>query len=137
VILQEGDIATAIMASTALPGIFAPVSVGERMLVDGGLTENIPISALHRLGATFTLGVDLIYKRDYGKPRNIIDVLTNAIDIAINNGNLNYLRKADALIMPNLSGYDMVKNKDVEALVREGYTCAHLELQKIRQLDLI
>ena len=137
VVIQEGDIATAIMASTALPGLFTPVNWEGQLLVDGGLTENVPITPLYSMGAKITLGVDLIFKRHYGKPNNIVDVLTNAIDIAINNGNLMQLRKADALILPDLSQFAIFRNEDIDALIQAGYISARLELQKIRQLGLI
>jgi NTE family protein len=51
VVLSSGPVVEAVMASAAIPGIFAPVSVGGRLLVDGGVANNTPISVAVALGA--------------------------------------------------------------------------------------
>lgn len=62
VVLDRGPLVESILASCALPGIFAPVRVGERLLIDGGVCNNVPVSALVNHGAAYTVGVQL-YKR--------------------------------------------------------------------------
>ena len=62
VVLDRGPLVEAILASCALPGIFAPVRIGERLLMDGGVCNNVPVSALVNHGAAYTVGVQL-YKR--------------------------------------------------------------------------
>ena len=52
VVLSEGPVVEAILASAAIPGIFPPIRIGERDLVDGGIADNTPISTAIRLGAT-------------------------------------------------------------------------------------
>lgn len=52
VILSEGDVVDAVLASAAIPGVFPAVRIGTRDLVDGGISSNTPISAAIRLGAT-------------------------------------------------------------------------------------
>jgi len=59
VVLNRGPLVEAIMASTAIPGVFAPARLNDRLLVDGGLTNNVPVSALVNHGARYTLGVRL------------------------------------------------------------------------------
>ncbi|HDP97696.1 MAG TPA: patatin, partial [bacterium] len=44
VVLKQGNVATAVMASTCIPGIFIPVEIEGKLLVDGGVVENVPIS---------------------------------------------------------------------------------------------
>src|SRR5690606_4289390 len=61
-VLNRGPLVEAILASCALPGIFAPVRVGDRLLMDGGVCNNVPVSALVNHGAAYTVGVQL-YKR--------------------------------------------------------------------------
>lgn len=52
VLLRNGPVVPAVMASTALPGIFPPVQVGSRLLIDGGIANNTPISTAIAAGAT-------------------------------------------------------------------------------------
>ena len=59
VVLSKGPLVPAVLASTAMPGIFAPVEVGGRLLVDGGITNNLPVSALVHAGVRYTVGVRL------------------------------------------------------------------------------
>ena len=57
--LREGDLAIAIRASMALPGVLAPVEVDGQWLVDGGLVNPVPVSLCRALGAEIVLGVNL------------------------------------------------------------------------------
>jgi NTE family protein len=51
VVLRSGDLAQAVRASFAIPLVFTPVRIGDRMLIDGGLALNVPISVARDLGA--------------------------------------------------------------------------------------
>lgn len=64
VYISEGDIARAVRASMSIPGVFVPVELNGDTLVDGGLVDGIPVSILEKLGAGFTVGVDLSSTND-------------------------------------------------------------------------
>lgn len=57
--LEEGSLSTAMRASYALPGIFVPVMVEDRPLIDGSITNPVPVSAARALGAQFVIAVPL------------------------------------------------------------------------------
>lgn len=57
--LKEGSVAAAVRASIALPGLFAPVTLDGRLLVDGGLVNPVPVSLCRALGADIVIAVDL------------------------------------------------------------------------------
>ena len=59
VVLREGSIVEALLASTAMPGIFAPVEYDGMLLVDGGIVNNVPVSVLVGAGVRYTIGVRL------------------------------------------------------------------------------
>jgi NTE family protein len=130
VVLREGDVSTAVMASACVPGIFIPVDISGRMLVDGGLVENVPLSPLEEMGAEILIGVDLNARRRYKKPEDIVDVLANALDIAIDNATRLQTKKADLLITPELSTYSRTDTDKVRALAKEGYDSACTILKK-------
>lgn len=52
IVLERGDLVDAVCASAAIPGVFPPVVIGGRPLVDGAISSGTPIAAAHRLGAT-------------------------------------------------------------------------------------
>ncbi len=58
--LDRGNVLEAVRASIAIPGLFTPAIVGDRTLVDGGLTNPIPVSAARRLGANYVIAVDIV-----------------------------------------------------------------------------
>jgi NTE family protein len=63
VIIREGELVPALLASCAVPGIFEPVHSGGRLLVDGGVLENLPAEACAAMGAGHIVAVDLLWKR--------------------------------------------------------------------------
>ncbi len=60
VILREGSLIEAVRASISLPGIFTPVRIKERYLVDGGLVNEVPVSVCREMGAEYVIGVNVI-----------------------------------------------------------------------------
>jgi NTE family protein len=130
VVLEMGDVARAVMASACIPGIFIPVEIDDHLLVDGGLMENVPISPLKRRGMDKIIGVDLNAGRKYKKPDDLIDVVLNAIDIAIDNATRMQTRIADLLIAPELSAYNRADADHVQDLIRGGYTAARRMISK-------
>ncbi|MDD5583158.1 MAG: patatin-like phospholipase family protein [Candidatus Marinimicrobia bacterium] len=123
-ILKTGDIASAVMASTCIPGIFTPIQREGDLLVDGGIVENIPVSPLKDFGADIIIAVDLISHRYIQKPENIIEVLLNTFDFMIMNVSKGYAQQADILITPNLSGASRVDTDQTPELIDIGYQTA-------------
>lgn len=124
VTLTQCAVSQAVMASTAVPGIFAPVEIDDQMLVDGGLVENVPISPLKELEADLIIGVDLGAHRSYRKPEDFIDVLINSIDLAIDNATRLQTSKADLVISPKLGSYSRTDSEQVSELIDEGHNAA-------------
>ena len=73
VVLGEGDLATAMRASMAVPAVFAPVEIGDRLLVDGGLAMNLPVSVVRQMGADIVIAVDV------GGPRREREEISNVL----------------------------------------------------------
>ncbi|MCK5218948.1 patatin-like phospholipase family protein, partial [bacterium] len=59
IIIQHGDVIEAVRASISVPGIFTPVRKDKTFLVDGGLVNPVPVSAVRNMGADFIIAVDL------------------------------------------------------------------------------
>jgi NTE family protein len=60
VVLREGSLIEAVRASISLPGIFTPVRINGRYLVDGGLINEVPVSVCREMGAGYVIGVNVI-----------------------------------------------------------------------------
>ncbi len=59
IIIREGNLVEAIRASFSFPGVFTPVEMNGDLLVDGGLVNPVPVSAVKKMGANFVIAVDL------------------------------------------------------------------------------
>ncbi|WP_417543719.1 patatin-like phospholipase family protein [Marinobacter sp.] len=131
-VFRKGNLAEAVCASMAVPGLFVPVEVDGRILVDGGLVENVPISPLAKMGAGIIVAVDLSHVSQYPKPDDTFDVISNAINIAIDFNTRKQLKKADIVVPLDLSRYSLTNNaKFVQELYMEGY---HPMKDKIRRV---
>jgi predicted acylesterase/phospholipase RssA len=60
VVLAEGPLARAVRASMSVPGVFSPVLWGDRLLVDGGIADYLPVLPARELGASYVVAVDVI-----------------------------------------------------------------------------
>ena len=121
IILKEGKVANAVMASTAIPGVFRPVEIDGKLLVDGGIVENVPVSLLRDMGAELTIGVNLNGKRKYKKPENLFSVLINSYYTLIDNLSKVHTSKADLVIEPDLSAYSLIDTRNSKKLIEIGY----------------
>jgi len=59
IVLNQGPVAPAVRASAAIPGIFSPVEIDGRLLVDGGTVDNFPVEQVKAMGAEYIIGVNL------------------------------------------------------------------------------
>ena len=121
IVLKEGNVAKAVMASTAIPGVFKPVEIDGKLLVDGGIVENVPVSLLADLGAELKIGVNLNGKRKYKKPENLFSVLINSYYTLIDNLSKVHTSKADLVIEPDLSAYSLIDTSNTNKLIEIGY----------------
>ncbi|MDZ7821794.1 MAG: patatin-like phospholipase family protein [Candidatus Marinimicrobia bacterium] len=122
VVLKKGNTADAVMASTCIPGIFTPMEINGRMLVDGGIVENVPISPLKEMGADIIIAVDLNSGNKHKEPENIIEVLLRTFDFLIKTSTELQTEKAHVLIEPDLSDFNMVDIGQAPDLIEKGYS---------------
>lgn len=118
---QEGDVASAVSASTCVPGVFVPVERDGRLFVDGGLVENVPISPFFKSKVARIAAVDLNGSTSYGKPNHIFEVLMQSFDIAIDRlTRLELARGADHVLSLKLGDLSRMDTRDAAELIRRG-----------------
>lgn len=133
VVLREGNLARAIMASTCVPGIFTPIEIDGRLLVDGFLVENVPISPLQGMDADLIAAVCLSTLKIYREPSGMVNILMNAFEIAIDSHTRRTIRGADVIVEPNLAHLTATDPEQQGALFDEGYTAGLLAVPKLQQ----
>ena len=84
VVLSSGDLVQAVLASAAIPGVFPPVRIDGRQLIDGGVANNTPISAAVRLGATRVVVLPAGFAcAERREPRGAIEHALNALSLLV------------------------------------------------------
>ncbi len=131
-VLRRGPLAKAVMASTCVPGIFAPIEWNGRLVVDGFLVENVPVSPLREMKADFVVGVNLSAMRDYREPDSMLNIMMNAFEIAVDANTMNVLSKADLLIEPILYGRKDSED-ELPAYFDKGYEAALLKIPRLHE----
>lgn len=104
VVIESGSLRDAVVASSAIPGLFAPVRRGDELLVDGGLVDNVPVQAARDLGADFVLGVDVMQLADDAPvPKEFRDVLLMSWEI-VQHQNDSGRPSPDVMVTPVVGG---------------------------------
>lgn len=113
VIISSGPVAIAIRASISMPGILAPLKVGDRYLVDGGLVNEIPVDICRRMGARHVIAVNVDpdpaaagKKSRASGPPHFREVLTQALRIRSYHTALENVKGADMAIHPAVEQID-------------------------------
>ena len=132
IILTTGSVADAVCASAAIPGIYIPVEINGRTLVDGGLVQNVPIEALQAAGAGVTIASHLNSVSHYSDITHVLDVMRNAFEIAVSQHTQDQLKEADLLISMDLSDFSLRDNTErYDELFAIGHRAATIQLAKL------
>jgi NTE family protein len=95
--LREGEVLDAVRASIALPGLFSPIKLQDRWLVDGGLVNPIPVSLCRAMGADVVIAVDLTAQVFFQKPSLESDAAQEVSPDSVEGSSLSTDRLADLL----------------------------------------
>jgi len=108
VVLDHGSITQAMKASSTVPGALEPIEIDGRLLVDGGIVNNIPIDVARAMGADIVIAVDigspLLDKSELNSTVNVLDQLSTILTISTTKQQKANLQDQDILILPNIDG---------------------------------
>ena len=132
VVLSEGSLARAMRATMAIPGVFTPVDLDNRLLVDGGAANNVPGDVVREMGADIVIAVD-VSSGSQGLPpggmdnADLLKVLGRTLDVMMAAGSRAGLAKADVVVVPDLGGLDGMAWRKSDALADYGYRAAEAQ----------
>jgi NTE family protein len=139
VVLRSGDLATVLRASMSAPGVFAPVEIDGRMLVDGGLVDNLPVDLVRSMGVDLVIAVDVSFPlaaRD--GLGSALDVTNQMIAIMVRRGTLESrtrLGGRDILVEPDLGRMTAVSFRGVPQAVESGAAAARASGERLASLS--
>lgn len=133
---EKGDLITAIRASCAIPGVFAPVEHEGRILVDGGITSIVPVRAVRQLGAEIVIAVDVnaCGASYWGKPTTFLGIFFQSAMMLLRTVGKNQHYEADIVIAPDVSHLRPDEMGKMEEFIKAGEKAA---LEKISEIESI
>jgi NTE family protein len=132
VVIDKGSVAKAVHASSAIPGLFEPVAHQGKILVDGGMVENIPIATARERHADLVIAVDISEDVGNASIRNLVDVLLQSANIMFARNSDHSKRGADVLITPDVRGVAMLDFSQKKRCMQAGMDAARAALPRIR-----
>ena len=133
IVFKTGPVSTAVRASISIPGIFKPLIIGKKILVDGGVVDNVPVDVARSLGADIVIAVDVSSPSRNDNIKNVIDVMMQTFNIMGNEISKYQIKDADVIIRPNVSSVGMIDFSKKSYLIAEGEKAARAALPKIRE----
>ncbi|MCE2858986.1 MAG: patatin-like phospholipase family protein, partial [Oxalobacteraceae bacterium] len=103
ILFRRGNTGTAVRASSAVPGVFQPVRIGNNHYVDGGLVSPVPVSFARKMGADFVIAVNISAQPEAQPASGTLEVLLQTFAIMGQSLNHYELRDADVVIRPELA----------------------------------
>jgi NTE family protein len=135
VVFRSGPLADPVRASCAYPGVFLPVTVDGRLLVDGMLAHSLPTKPVREMGADRVIAVSL--KSNWANagvgPKHIVDVIGQCFAIAQNMNCVQARECADLVIEPDVTGYRYDDFEHSAELVLLGERTTRAALPEIRK----
>lgn len=124
-VLGSGNLARAIQASCTIPGLFAPVEWEDSLLIDGGLTNNLPVNVAREMGSDFVIAVaieeSMHPKEDLENPIKLADQVTS---IPMRNVTAISRKMADFVISPDMTGFSSKNFEPIEEMIERGRQAA-------------
>ncbi len=140
VVLASGNLVKSMQASSAVPGALVPVELEGKYLVDGGLSENLPISQVKQMGADIIIAVDISSplqdKEALGNSISVLQQLSKFLTLQNIESQKELLSSDDIYIRPDVS---QLSTTDFDALPKAfeaGKLAAQLRLDELRKLSI-
>jgi NTE family protein len=133
VVLRDGPVSTAVLASSAIPGVFPPVDRDGMVLVDGGLADMVPAGLARELGADIVVAVDVSGPLPRRRPRTLLQILVATG--TLQPGGIDRLaRDADLVLSPEVDAYAFWELSRIAEFIQAGREAAERALPLVRAL---
>jgi NTE family protein len=134
VVFHSGPLVDPVRASCAYPGMFLPVNIRGRLLVDGMLAHTVPAQPLREMGADRVIAVYLKGRWSTGTaPRHVFDVIGQCFAIAQELNCGVWKQAADCVVAPNVNGYEYDDFAHSRELIRAGEIAMRQALPEVHQ----
>ncbi len=136
VLRDTGDLAMAIRASCAIPGVFVPVEIDGKRLIDGGVVSNVPTKAVKKLGAEFVIAVDVLASGAtyWGSPSTLLGIFFQSAMMLLRAASKAHHYRADVVIIPDIAHLRPDEIGKIDEFIRAGEQAALEKIDEIKRL---
>lgn len=131
---NSGPIIPAVHASAAVPFVFAPVQLCQRLLVDGGVADPVPVEVAKQTGAHVIVAVDLSVLLTKTCPTNLFGVAARSAEVKFQLQSEACVKEADVVIRPQLGQMGMFDDRNPDHVYRAGRKAAREAIPEILEL---
>ena len=132
---SSGDIAPIITGSCAIPGVFCPVKYKNMVLVDGGVSNNIPVDVLKNNGCDIVITIDCNSTRGGGTNSNsLVTQFVTSVGIMMANNSKKGIKLSDLIISPDMKRFSSLKLEGREEMIKEGYNATVNKMTEIKKV---
>ena len=140
VTLSEGSVTQAVKASSSIPGVFPPVKLDGKLLVDGCVLCRVPTEQVKEMGADVVIAVDVLdnAKEPVTEVKNIVSMVVRVFDMMDHNRNEMQKTitgcKNEVWVVPEIKGMVQYEIKNFDRAYEEGYAATKAKMQEIKEL---
>lgn len=133
VAVREGLLSDAMRASSAIPVVFQPVAIRGRLLIDGGLSNNLPVDVVRSMGTDLVIAVDPSSRLER-KERlsSLVEIMSQSVSIPVRRETEQQAARADIVIAPDTAAYSFADFSRIADIIRTGEEAAYAALPRIR-----
>ena len=137
ILLDEGYLPEAIMASGTLPSLFEPAELNGAILIDGGVLNNYPIDEVRALGADIIIGIDVQHGlRERDELESATDILLQINNFRTVKDMVNKSAETDIYIRPDMQEFTVIDFDRKEEIIQRGEEAAESEVEALEELAL-
>ena len=140
VVLSSGSLANSLRASMSVPGVFAPVKIDDRLLVDGGMANNLPVNVVREMGADIVIAVDistpLLTEEQLTSILSVTEQLTSILTRRTTEAQIALLGPGDVLLVPELGDFSSADFEGADEIIHLGYDAAQAASASLAELSL-
>jgi len=132
-VFARGNTGQAVRASSSVPGVFQPVTIGKYHYVDGGIVSPVPVDAARQLGADVVVAVDISNKARGQTPSHMLGALNQSIAIMGQKLGQAELARADVIIRPQVLDMGAADFSQRASAIVEGEKAALAAMPQLRE----
>ena len=134
---RHGVLSECMRASMAIPGVFAPIKIGDKVLIDGGMQDNFPVDVCREMGANIVIGVTVSNRYKAAEDINSLPQLVEMLTVLVTQNKAGENKELCRIFLhPDVEGYSSMSfdKESINTLIDRGYQEASKHRAEFRQL---